>query len=91
MVIEHDTINIKFITKVWIRIIARFIFIHSGPSIIRMDKGTENVHVAAVQYALRSGHDDTFSGEKSFRYGDVIGSEKRALIAQINIVRYIGV
>ena len=34
-----------------------------------MDKGTENVRVAGVQYALRSGHDDAFSGEKSFRYG----------------------
>ena len=39
------------------------------PSVIRMDKGTENVLVAAVQYALRSSHDDTFAGDKSFRYG----------------------
>ena len=34
-----------------------------------MDKGTENVRVAAVQYALRASHEDTFAGEKGFRYG----------------------
>ena len=39
------------------------------PSVIRMDKGTENILVASVQYALRSSHDDTFAGDKSFRYG----------------------
>ena len=39
------------------------------PSVIRMDKGTENVCVAAVQDAHRASHEDTFAGEKSFRYG----------------------
>ena len=34
-----------------------------------MDKGTENVKVAGVQYALRAEHSDEFAREKSFRYG----------------------
>lgn len=39
------------------------------PRVIRVDKGTENVHMAAVQYALRCDHMDDFSAGKSFRYG----------------------
>lgn len=39
------------------------------PTIIRMDRGTENVQVAAVQYAFRAYHDDQFSGSNCFRYG----------------------
>ena len=39
------------------------------PSVIRADKGTENVRVAAVQYALRREHDDRLAAERSIRYG----------------------
>ena len=39
------------------------------PNIIRSDCGTENTSLAAAQMALRHGHDDAFSGEKSFRFG----------------------
>ena len=34
-----------------------------------MDCGTENSLVAAVQYAFREQHHDSFAGEKSFQYG----------------------
>lgn len=36
---------------------------------MRSDRGTENCMVAASQMALRHYHTDTFSREKSFRYG----------------------
>ena len=39
------------------------------PRVIRADKGTENVRVAAVQYALRREHDNSLAAEKSIRYG----------------------
>ena len=43
--------------------------IHIGcPRVIRADKGTENVRVAAVQYALRREH-DRLAAEKNIRYG----------------------
>ena len=36
---------------------------------IRLDKGSENVRIAAVQFAFRESHSDYLSGEKSFRFG----------------------
>ena len=39
------------------------------PSVIRADKGTENVHVAAVQYALRREHNDGLEAEKASGMG----------------------
>ena len=39
------------------------------PTVIRLDRGTENVKMAAVQYAFRENHLDELSGEKSFRFG----------------------
>ena len=36
---------------------------------IRLDCGTENVKVAAVQYAFRENHGDVLSGENSVRFG----------------------
>ena len=37
--------------------------------VIRMDRGTENGLVGAVQYALREHGTDSCASEKSFRYG----------------------
>ena len=34
-----------------------------------MDRGTENVRVAEVQYAFREYHSDEFAADKSFRFG----------------------
>lgn len=39
------------------------------PSILRSDFGTENTLIKDLQQALRSGHDDANSGEKSFLLG----------------------
>ena len=39
------------------------------PSILRMDKGTENVWMATAQCAFRNDHEDRFSAENSIRYG----------------------
>lgn len=36
---------------------------------IRMDRGTENTKIAALQYAFREFDDDEFAGEKSVCYG----------------------
>lgn len=36
---------------------------------VRVDCGTENVKVAAVQYAFRENHSDDLAAEKSFRFG----------------------
>ena len=43
---------------------------HNGcPSVLCMDRGTENSKVAAVQYAFREFHLDSLSGDHSFRFG----------------------
>ncbi len=34
-----------------------------------MDKGTENTKVAEIHIAIRKGHNDSLSGEKSVRFG----------------------
>ena len=39
------------------------------PTLVRMDCGTENVKVAAVQYAFRALGTDSFAGNKSYIYG----------------------
>lgn len=39
------------------------------PSIMMADRGTETILVGTCQMAMRHACDDTFSGEKSFRYG----------------------
>ena len=36
---------------------------------IRMDRGTENTKVAALQYALREADSDDFAGIRSIQYG----------------------
>lgn len=44
--------------------------LHIGcPTVLRCDKGTENSILAACHMAMRHGHGDSLSGEKSFRYG----------------------
>lgn len=39
------------------------------PSIVRMDRGTENGQVATTQIAFRSQHSDSLNGHNSIRYG----------------------
>ena len=39
------------------------------PSVIRMDRGTENTKVAALQYAMREADTDDYSGTRSIRFG----------------------
>ena len=39
------------------------------PSIVRADRGTENVRVAGIQRFLRRNDEDLFSGNSSFMYG----------------------
>ena len=43
---------------------------HKGcPSVLCMNRGTENSKVAAMQYAFREFHLDSLSGDNSFRFG----------------------
>ena len=48
-------------------------YLYSGrpgrPSILRMDHGTENSFIGAIQYSMREDGQDPFSGERSIRYG----------------------
>lgn len=39
------------------------------PTILRADKGTENVHAGTAQMALRLYHDDSMAASKSFMVG----------------------
>lgn len=39
------------------------------PSVLRMDRGTENTKVAALQYAFREDGTDEYAGIKSVRFG----------------------
>ena len=39
------------------------------PTILRADKGTENVQAGTAQIALRLNHDDVMAGSKSFMLG----------------------
>ncbi len=39
------------------------------PTVLRVDRGTENSIIAFVHPTLRSIHTDNFAGENSFRYG----------------------
>lgn len=39
------------------------------PKILRVDKGTENVHAATAQIALRMNHTDSLAGQKSLIVG----------------------
>ncbi len=53
-----------------INFVFTFIMFRKGcPRVVRMDCGTENVKVAATQFAFRADHDDSHAGVKSFAYG----------------------
>ena len=39
------------------------------PTIVRSDRGTENLSLATCHMLLRHSHSDEFNGEKRFRYG----------------------
>ena len=40
-----------------------------SPTIVRADRGTENVNISFIQPTLRHYHFDSFAREKSFMYG----------------------
>ena len=46
------------------------------PTVIRSDKGTENVLVECLQIALRMDHQDNLSGEKSFMRGKSVHNQR---------------
>jgi len=39
------------------------------PTILRADRGTENINIAFLQPFLRNNGEDSFAKEKSFMYG----------------------
>ncbi len=52
-----------------------------GPCVIRMDKGSENTKVAALQYAFRENHVDQFVADMSIRFGTSHGNIVSIIIA----------
>ena len=46
------------------------------PSIVRADRGTENVKVAGIQRFLRRNDEDSFSGNSSFMYGKSVSNQR---------------
>ena len=45
-------------------------------TIIRGDRGTENAFIARIQRHLRTHHNDSFAGEKSFLYGRSVSNQR---------------
>ena len=56
----------KKIVNVFVKHISNVIV---TPQIIQSDRGSENVVIGVLQYYFRKNFEDSFSGEKSFRYG----------------------
>lgn len=50
-------------------VIGQYGSIEGCPKILRVDKGTENVHAATAQIALRMNHPDSMAGQKSLITG----------------------
>ena len=46
------------------------------PQIIRSDRGSENVVIGALQRYFRRNFENSFSGEKSFRYGTSTANQR---------------
>ena len=46
------------------------------PSVLRCDRGSENVHLARIQPFLRQSHEDCFCGDESFMYGRSTGNQR---------------
>ena len=44
-------------------------------SIVRADRGTENVKVAGIRQVLRHNNEDSFSGKNSFMYGKSVSNQ----------------
>ena len=63
------------------RVIAKY-FIHfvrqvaGTPSIVRADRGTENVKVVGIQRFLRRNDEDSFSRNSSFMYGKSVSNQR---------------
>ena len=55
----------------------KYIRLHGRTAtIVRGDRGTENVFVARIQRHLRENHSDSFAGEKSFLYGRSVSNQR---------------
>ena len=64
MCVCHDVVSVSAIHDI-------DLFLHNNgyagcPAVVRLDRGTENVKIAAVQYTFRENHG---AGDKSFRFG----------------------
>jgi hypothetical protein len=55
------------------------IVLEGCPKILRVDKGTENVHAATAQIALRMNHMDSLAGQKSLIAGSSVHNVVRLL------------
>lgn len=46
------------------------------PTVVRADRGSENIVIGGIQAFLRENHDDNLSGERSFRYGSSVTNQR---------------
>ena len=46
------------------------------PTLVRIDRGTENGHIQIFQTFLRKDHIDSLAGEHSFRYGQSVANQR---------------
>ena len=60
------------------------------PSVLQFDCGNEHVSIASTQYAMRENDDDSFAGDKSFRFGKSTSNTVRnlAYISCMHILLY---
>ena len=65
--------NPKVIADVFVKHISNVMIVRQ---IIRYDRGSENVVIGALQRYFRRNFEDSFSGEKSFRYGTSTANQR---------------
>ena len=66
MTIMYNCVILIFTSYIQQALILHYI---GCPTVLRVDNGTENTLIGAVQYALRESGSDRFAGERSFIYG----------------------
>ena len=74
----------KWEVMYYVAMIATIIITKLCPAVIRLDRGSENVKIAAVHYAFRESHTDQLSGEKSFIFGSSPGENLSYLLSTEN-------
>lgn len=65
--------NPKIIAHYYLKTLSKY---GSMPTLLRTDKGTENVIIGSLQQCLRTGHDDTLSGLKSYLKGKSMQNQR---------------